>query len=320
MGLFNRLQNESQLAFVICHEIAHYYLHHSEMAIDTYVKRINSNEFQKELRDIKKSEYGKRERLENLTKKFSFDSRRHTRQHEHQADSMAVEFLKNTKFNLRETLTALALLDTIDSDTVNIEYRLVAIFNSTEYPFQKRWLRKEQGLLGGHATLIQESWSDSLKTHPDCNKRIAQLNPLIERYIDKEYQATEAKEFRELQQHFQYEIIEYAYKSENFSEALFHCLAMLPDRDADPYLVTMTGKTLNSIYDSFKAHRLSKVTDLPSPGTAANYNLLCQFIQNLYAENVASLSYYFMLKHRNQMADNKDFQTAFDNISKVIQK
>jgi hypothetical protein len=321
MGLFYRLGNESQLAFVICHEIAHYYLKHSDIAIDAYVRRINSREFQNELRDIKKTEYGKRERLENLTKKFSFDSRRHTRQNEHQADSMAVEFLKNTKFNLTEAVKTLALLDTIDIDSLDIETSLTTIFNSPEYPFQKRWLRKEQGLLGGHATLKQESWSDSLKTHPDCNKRIAQLNPFIEKYRSGNLTTgIDTNNFRKLQHDFRYEIIEYEYKSENFSRALFSCLMLMSANTPDPYLVTMIGKSMNSIYLSFKSHRLSKVTDLPSPGAPSNYNQLCQFIQNLYAENVASISYHFLLRYKNSMGQNKDFQTAFEDISKAIQK
>ncbi|HTF30136.1 MAG TPA: hypothetical protein VK625_14885, partial [Flavitalea sp.] len=230
-------------------------------------------------------------------------------------------FLKNTKFDVSKSVTTLALLDTIDTGSLDIEASLVTIFNSPAYPFQKRWLRKEQGLLGGHATLTQESWSDSLKTHPECNKRIAQLNPLIEKYRSG-YSTTaiDTNTFRKLQHDFRYEIIEYEYKSENYSRTLFDCFALMQENNPDPYLVIMVGKSMNSLYLSFKAHRLSKVTDLPSPGAPPNYNLLCQFIQNLYAENVASISYHFLLRHKNSMAPNKDFQIAFEDISKVIQK
>lgn len=65
MGLFSRLDNESQFAFILCHELAHYYLMHSEKSIQKYVAAINSPEVQKELRSIKKTEYGKRQELEN---------------------------------------------------------------------------------------------------------------------------------------------------------------------------------------------------------------------------------------------------------------
>lgn len=44
MGLFYRLANESQAAFVICHQLAHLYLAHSERSINNYVQKIHSPE------------------------------------------------------------------------------------------------------------------------------------------------------------------------------------------------------------------------------------------------------------------------------------
>jgi predicted Zn-dependent protease len=82
MGLFNRLQNESQLAFVICHEIAHQYLKHSENTITNYVARLNSKEVQHELKSIKNSKYRRNQPLEELTNSITYDTRRHVRQNE----------------------------------------------------------------------------------------------------------------------------------------------------------------------------------------------------------------------------------------------
>jgi Zn-dependent protease with chaperone function len=53
IGLFHRLQNESQAAFVLCHELAHYYLNHSNNNIHQYVATVNSDEFSKNLRAFK---------------------------------------------------------------------------------------------------------------------------------------------------------------------------------------------------------------------------------------------------------------------------
>ena len=49
IGLFNRLENESQVIFVLCHELAHYLLDHSNNKIRQYVATVYSNEFQKQL-------------------------------------------------------------------------------------------------------------------------------------------------------------------------------------------------------------------------------------------------------------------------------
>ncbi|HEY9260988.1 M48 family metalloprotease, partial [Chitinophaga sp.] len=64
MGLFTSLENESQVIFVLCHELAHYYLQHSENGIARYVTTMNGKDIQAELRKIKATEYKKREQLE----------------------------------------------------------------------------------------------------------------------------------------------------------------------------------------------------------------------------------------------------------------
>ena len=145
MGLFRKLNNESQAAFILCHELSHYYLRHNENSISRYVAMMNSDEVQKQLHNIKKNEYGKRQELEKLLKGLSFDTRRHGRDHESQADSMAVEFMHNSRFDIGESLTTLALLDSIDTDTLDMVIALQKMFNTKEYPFQKKWIVKEEG-------------------------------------------------------------------------------------------------------------------------------------------------------------------------------
>lgn len=156
MGLFTRLENESQAAFVLCHEIAHFYLQHSESSIRRHVEALNSEETQRELRKIKSTEYGKRQRVEDYVKSITFNMRRHGRDHESEADSMGLEFMHNTKFDISQALTTLALLDSIDIDTFDVAKCLQHTFDAKDYPFQKKWLTKEEGLLGGHAVLKQD--------------------------------------------------------------------------------------------------------------------------------------------------------------------
>jgi Zn-dependent protease with chaperone function len=319
MGLFYRLANEDQAAFVLCHELAHFYLRHSDNSIEKYVAQINSKEFQAGLRDVKNSQYGKRTKLEQMIQGLSFDSRRHTREHEHEADSMAVEFMKNTKFNVAESLTTLALLDSIDIVNLNTEACLQQTFNSGAYPFQNRWLRKEQGLLGGHAQLAEDKWADSLKTHPACAVRIAQLKPLVEKYHSQNTGVgVDVSLFRKLQNDFRYETVEFAFKSENYTRSLFLALKDFDRSKPDPFVVTMIGKNLNAIYHSLKSHQLGKTTDLPSPVYPANYNSLCQFIQNLYPENVAAISFNFLDQYKASMGQFAAFKAVLDDSSFAV--
>lgn len=313
MGLFSRLQNESQAVFILCHELAHYYLQHSEKSIEGYVKTLNSKEVQHELKNIRKAEYGKRAVLENLLKGLTFDSRRHGRLHESEADSMAVEFMKNTRFDMGEALKTLALLDSVDEDSMKIDGTLQRVFNFDGFPFKKKWIAKEEGLLGGHAILQKdETIADSLKTHPDCQKRIQVLEPLIQKYSgpNRVLNPVSAEKFAELGRRFKYEIIEHSFASDNYTKSLFYTLELLEEYPSDEYLVTQIGKIFNGLYNAQVKHTLSKLIELPAPYFEPNYNLLLQFIQNLYKEDFAAISFHFLNQFSAQMQNYPPFKNA----------
>lgn len=94
IGLFHKLSNEGQVAFVICHELAHLYLNHSNNSINRYVTTVHSEEFKAEIKRIEKSQYKQNAQLEALVKTLSFRNRRHSREYETEADSLALEWMK----------------------------------------------------------------------------------------------------------------------------------------------------------------------------------------------------------------------------------
>lgn len=323
MGLFHRLENESQAAFVICHEIAHFILNHSENAINKYVAFVNSKEIQAELRDIRGSQYGKRERFDRLVKDMTFSHSRHSRDHETEADSMAVALMTNTRFQLQGALGTLALLDNIDTEQLNTKEVLQAQFHTPAYPFQKKWVTKEEGLLGGHATLAQDTvLADSLKTHPDCQLRIRQLTPTVEQQAPDSRQANaiDAAKFDQFRQHFRYETVAYTFANSNYTRSLYLTLAMLQQHPGDQYLVTHTGNLFNSMYTAQKAHTLGKYIDLPAPGYSASYNLLLQFVQNLHREHYAAIGYHFLTKHQAQLTGYQPFKEVYDKSAQFVKE
>lgn len=320
MGLFSRLANESQAIFILCHEISHCYLQHPEKSIGKYVMTVNSAEVQAQLRKIKGSDYRKHEQIQMLVKGLTFDSRRHSRDHEAEADSMAVTLMRNTSFDLAGALTTLALLDEIDKDPFDTESCLRRVFDAKEYPFRKKWIAREEGLLGGHARLREEKEIlDSLKTHPDCAKRSLLLKPMMkEDRGGRRNFVVDSAAFRRWQDLFRYEVIEYAYVSNQYTESLFLDLQLQQVRAQDVYLISQTGKILNGLYAAQKGHHLSKVTDLPSPDYPDSYGLLLQFVQNLYLEDLASISYYYLKKYHPEMDYDPSFKKSFEESEKLI--
>jgi hypothetical protein len=317
MGLFTKLANESQAAFIISHEIAHHHLKHSENSIAEYVETLYSAETQQTLKAVKRSQFNKAEQLDLLTTKLSFDSRRHSRDHETEADSLAVELLKNTRFDLQGAMSTLSLLDTVDSNSFNTAELLKLNFNANEYPFKVRWLKKPSGLQGGVADPAESAANDSLKTHPDCIKRIAKLQPLINKAESSGRNTflIDSVRFRELQTQFDYEIVASALASGKLTSSLYHALLLLSKNPGDAYLVNTIGTIFKDLHQAQKLHLLGKSTELPSPQFPESYNVVLQFISNLYLEEYAAIGYYFMKKQEASLHTDQDFQKIYSSLS-----
>jgi predicted Zn-dependent protease len=134
IDLFAKLKNESQVVFVLCHELAHFYMDHGNKQIEKYINTIYSDEFQKKLKALKKTEYNRNKELEKLELSFASKHFRHSREFESEADSMGLVFMQNTGYDCREALSCLALLDEIDEESIDIASQLLKLFSFDGYP------------------------------------------------------------------------------------------------------------------------------------------------------------------------------------------
>lgn len=309
-GLFRKLKNESQVVFVLCHELSHLFLEHGNNQIKKYIETVYSKEFQNELKKIKNTEYQKRTQFEKLTEGLSFNSRRHSRYRESEADSMAIQFMSNTRFDVNESINLLKILDSIDVEDFNTATFLQTTFNSQAYPFKKSWLDKEEGLLGGHAVLDKDKkMDDSLKTHPDCSTRIKKVMALLATIKQTAALKNVINEnFEEIQTNMWFDNLENYYRNKRYDIALYNSFKNLSFYKDNIYAVNLIGKTFNSIYDAQKSHRLSNYVNFPSPGNPVPYNDLLQFLQNLHLEEIASINAAFLTKYETQFSTDEAFK------------
>jgi hypothetical protein len=314
IGLFIKLDNESQMAFTLCHELAHLYMKHSDKAIEHYINTLYSDEFQAKLKALKKQQYEKNKELDKLEKAVVFTGRRHGREHESEADSMGLVFMQRTGFDIKESITCLNLLDTIDKDTYNTEEGLRTLFNFPEYPFQVRWLKKEESFFGLSVdNKPTDKEEDSLKTHPDCKIRMTKLNPAVENSPNKtsgKFIVYEA-EFKKLQQLFAMETLPFCYNSKRVSRCLYLAMELYKKDPENVYVTTTIGNCFNAMYENQKNHTLNNVVSLPTPLGEKNYNTLLEFIQKISLQDMATISYFFLKQHDSKFGADKDFAAAF---------
>lgn len=319
IDLFVKLQNESQVAFVLCHELAHLYLDHSNKKINKYISTIYSEEFQEKLKELKKQKYDKKEELDKLEMGFSFKNSRHSREFESEADSTGFRFMRNTGYDCKEAIACLGILDEIDEEKIDCRKQLTKVFSFAEYPFRKRWIEKEAAFFGVTAeNNDSKKIEDSLKTHPDCKVRIKTLEAVLQRnavIAGQKYLQPESQ-FTQLQQSFTFEEVNFCFANKKISKCLFNLLLLWEQYPQNAYLVTTTGKCFNELYEKQKNHHLNNIIDNPSPFREKNYNALLEFISRLSLTDISNIGYLFMKQYSTAFAGDAEFNKVFEQSKK----
>lgn len=311
IGMIYKVRNEAQLAFILCHELAHLYKNHSEDAIQQYVHTYYDKDFQKELKRISKQEYEKNKKLKELEKSIRFSDHRHSREKETEADATAVEFLKNTRYRLSEALSGLAMLDSIDNDKYNVEPALKQYFNAAAFPFKAAWTKEEESFFGGAKITIDEKIKDSLKTHPDCQKRVLNITETVNRNNKPgTVENLDATAFTTWQRRYDFEVIAFAYDRGFISLAMYGALQTLSQYPDDPWLLALIGNAWHDLYVAQKKHELSKYIDLPSPYQEKKYNDFLVFLQNLSLSDIAQINYHFLEGKKEKGLPQEDYVYA----------
>jgi len=317
-GLYIFLSNEAELVFILCHELAHYYLEHTPKAIKKYVETVNSETFKAQIKRLSKEEYRVNQQLEQLAKSIAFDIRSHGRDKESEADKMAFDLMKNTGYDPAAIRTTLELLDKVD-DSLFYSKPVVLnkIFDFEEYPFKMKWIQKESSIfsqLKEDDSPLTKKEKDSLKTHPDCSTRILQLDNLLKQENGKAFIIDENM-FYLLKKNFYLEMMEYCYQSEQVSRNLFYSLLLLENDPENKTAIYSVARALNHLYEAQKDHKLGFLVEKEARFYPEQYNLLLRMLDRLRLNEIVSLNINFCKKHYSLMKDHTGFKKELERLS-----
>ena len=323
-GLMIYLNNEAELAFVLCHELAHYFLDHSNSAIKKHIETVNSDAFKKEIKRLQKEEYRVNQQLEALLKPIIMSSRSHRREHEAEADRHAFMFMKKTGYDCNAINSCLTMLGHVDDTSSFKPLDVQQALNFTEYPFKKRWIQKESVLfseLKEDDSPLTKREKDSMQTHPDCDKRIGLLKDSIAQLtVTGQHYLISAETFNRLKKDFYVEIAEQEYRNKNLSRNLYYSLLMLQQEEYIPYALFSIARSLNTMYEGQKDHRLGAMTEGENRGYKQDYNLLLRMLSRLKLDEMASLSYQFCKQYKELMNRYIGFEEEYNKAKKRIQQ
>jgi predicted Zn-dependent protease len=177
LSLLNRLENEDQVAFVLCHELAHHYRKHADIKVKELTKLNFDKEFSKQVKEIKSTTYGQYTKLKDLMQSLELSLNHHSRENEFEADSIGLQLFLNTPYQASAPVRTMEILDSVDQSTYPTPLDLKKYFNFKGYSYREAWGQYTKS----DTWYAKKSEVDSLKTHPSCKKRALALERQLAR-------------------------------------------------------------------------------------------------------------------------------------------
>jgi len=304
LGLLARSQNEDQVAFVICHEIAHSVARHSENSILSYARLNYDKDLKKQINQVKRSEYLQYSRLKEIMKNLKLSMNRHSREHEFEADSLALIFYLRAGYRPEGSLETMDVLDGADSSLYKNAIDLRKHFTFRDFPFKDSWLSYTAPTAwirsSGDAEL------DTSRTHPDCMLRKESLRRQLLRKgiaVDPHSRGTTSV----VHQVARFEVVESAIHFKKYGLSLYMALQLLREYPSNAYLHGQVVNSLFQIYLSQKAHELGKVVELPDSRFGDPYNRFLTFIHQLRLSELSFLAYHYAIAQDEATFANEHF-------------
>ncbi|MBC7485608.1 MAG: M48 family metalloprotease [Cytophagaceae bacterium] len=313
LGLLSKMQNESQIAFIICHELAHYHLKHIDQKIDQLAELNFDKTLEKKINEVKKTGGNQYEKYKQLIESLTLDITKHSRSNEAEADSVALIYLLKTNYNPLEAIRVMDILKHCDDPHYIPPIDLKKHFDSKELPFKDDWLISDMPDFDYHKRKYEDS--DTASTHPDCNKREAAMKRIL---ADKQAPTLPKNTTLErvmLQSDF--ETIESLYYNHAVGQSLYYTLVLLEKYPDNAYLHAMVGKCFYTLYERQKNKELGRVLDLPNSEFETNYNNLLQFIHALRLSEIAMLSNAYLENRAIPFRTDEEFLYAMILCSKL---
>lgn len=222
MGLVAQVENEAQLAYVISHEIVHYYRKHNMEVLTRRIK--NSDDEAEQMANFLKYHYRSRE-MEN------------------EADSLGLRlFYIGSPYDKRVTdgvfdvlQYAMLPFDEVPFDTT--------YFNSPYYRLPSHYYLEKVAPISS-----RDDYPDSLSTHPNIKKRRARTGDILSHYEGgSAFVVTTPDEFVHLQGLARFECIRQNLIYSNYTRAFYDCYVLQRQYPNNAFLARSMAQALYGI-------------------------------------------------------------------------
>ena len=311
LGLLTKVDSDDELAYTICHEIAHKLLDHSLKGIYKRYAVLNSEDTKKRVEEIKKSEYGRARAALSVIDELSINILDYSKEVESEADSLGYILFSKTQFNKRKALSALNKLKRVDDMVFYHEIKIDSVFNFESYPFRSFWLKKRTSLFDTTEKINDfQLVSDTVKTHPEIAFRVEKLvnnfdipNP----NISSDGSVIFLNKIKPLAHK---QSIESAYDLNYLDLAIYQLIEKFEYGHIDSdYYYTKMAMVLKRIYDAKKKHDLGKYVPTNNDFfDEKQLNIIRLFLHNMELGEVKKMGMAFCQSNKPKIKDSRLFE------------
>ncbi|MCH4553173.1 M48 family metalloprotease [Aestuariibaculum lutulentum] len=312
LGLITVLESEDELAFTLCHEIAHKLLDHSLKSINNRMDSVNSKETKERVKRIKREKYGQVRSALSVIDELNIDFLDYSKEVEAQADSLGFVLYSKTRYQPTHAISSLERLRKIDDMILHHNVDVDSVFNFKTYKFQSYWLKENTSIFDVEKPIDEFALvSDTLKTHPEIEFRI---NKLIKEFdVDN----SDAKliytnpTFQDLKEIAQYQSIQFTLDLNFLDMSIYQLIEKRKNKKitSDYYNYKM-AEAIKKLYEAKKNHVLGKYVPFKDKFSAEKQlNAIRLLLHNLELQEIEQIGFAFCNENRSQISGSKDFES-----------
>jgi Zn-dependent protease with chaperone function len=317
VGLLSRIENESQLAFALAHELAHHELDHITLRLEEEVAKKLARRTRQEITKIMNGEIS----LENIEefKKLIYDASQYSREMERQADSLGFALFRNAGYNQKEAVTMLTLLDSAEVPKRKLGARLFNAFNFSKYTFDPAWLKPRLSIYSERPTHTFFLSIDSLQSHPDIALRKTALRHMLGNdQAPLNYQPSGF--VSSVIAIADFEVIESAFYTRQYDRCIHQALQLLSLYPDNAYLIGKIARVLIVLHEATMNHAFELFVPQYTFYYHEEARKVNNFLYNLSPAEIAELAYHFLNNEGNFKEDHEEHYFLLWRISALTHR
>lgn len=245
-GLLAQLENEAQLAFILCHEMVHYKNKH---VVNAYVENQRI--------DRERAAY----RNADIDSRF-LQKANYSRENESEADSDGFELFAKTKYNLKAIDGLFDVLKYSLLPFDDIKFKTKNIFETSTLVFPEEYIMVDVDDVDG----IDEDEDDSNSTHPNLKKRRNDIEDKISSFTagnaagGLDFIVSESA-FLEARKLARFDLCHTSLLNRNYDQALYQAYCLLQSNPNNIYLNKIILKALYGLSMYANSNKLFDVAE-----------------------------------------------------------